>query len=103
MRPGKKWAWGHMTAQRIYVSGRVQRVGYRDWAVRLAKQLGVRGWVRNLNDGRVELLAEGDDEALTSLTEALREGPPMAVVDHVEAFQTAGDKHAKGFTKRFTA
>ncbi|MDG2532639.1 acylphosphatase [Sphingomonas sp. HITSZ_GF] len=92
-----------MTAQRIYVSGRVQRVGYRDWAVRLAKQLGVRGWVRNLNDGRVELLAEGDDEALVSLTEALREGPPMAVVDNVEAFQTAGDKHAKGFTKRFTA
>ncbi|MEP9360836.1 acylphosphatase [Sphingomonas sp. KR3-1] len=92
-----------MTAQRILVSGRVQRVGYRDWAVRLAKQLGVKGWVRNLNDGRVELLAEGDDEALVSLTEALREGPPMAVVDHVEAFQSPGDRHAKGFTKRFTA
>lgn len=92
-----------MTAQRILVSGRVQRVGYRDWTVRLAKQLGVKGWVRNLNDGRVELLAEGDDEALVSLTEALREGPPLAVVDHVEAFQSAGDKHAKGFTKRFTA
>jgi acylphosphatase len=92
-----------MTAQRILVSGRVQRVGYRDWAVRLAKELGVKGWVRNLNDGRVELLAEGDDDMLASLTEALREGPPMAVVDHVEAFQSAGDKHAKGFTKRFTA
>lgn len=92
-----------MTAQRILVSGRVQRVGYRDWAVRLAKELGVKGWVRNLNDGRVELLAEGEDDALVSLTEALREGPPMAVVDHVEAFQSAGDKHAKGFTKRFTA
>lgn len=92
-----------MTAQRILVSGRVQRVGYRDWTVRLAKQLGVKGWVRNLNDGRVELLAEGDDEALVSLAEALREGPPLAVVEHVEAFQTTGDKHAKGFTKRFTA
>jgi acylphosphatase len=92
-----------MTAQRILVSGRVQRVGYRDWAVRLAKQLGVKGWVRNLNDGRVELLAEGDDEVLVSLAEALREGPPLAVVDHVEAFQSSGDKHAKGFTKRFTA
>jgi acylphosphatase len=51
----------------------------------------------------VELLAEGDDEVLVSLAEALREGPPLAVVDHVEAFQSSGDKHAKGFTKRFTA
>lgn len=92
-----------MTAQRIYVSGRVQRVGYRDWAVRTAKQLGVKGWVRNLKDGRVELLAEGNEEAIGALAEACREGPPMAVVDHVEAFQTAEDRNAKGFTKRFTA
>jgi acylphosphatase len=92
-----------MTAQRIIVSGRVQRVGYRDWTVRVAQQLGVRGWVRNLRDGRVELLAEGDEEALGALAEALREGPPMARVDHVEAQQASGDKHAKGFTKRFTA
>jgi len=92
-----------MTAQRIFVSGRVQRVGYRDWAVRTAQRLGVKGWVRNLADGRVEMLAEGDEAALGALAEACREGPPMAVVEHVEAYQTAEDKHAKGFTKRFTA
>lgn len=92
-----------MTAQRIYVSGRVQRVGYRDWAVRTAQRRGVRGWVRNLSDGRVELLAEGDDDAIGALAEACREGPPLAQVDHVEAHATAEDRHAKGFTKRFTA
>ncbi len=94
---------GNMTAQRIYVSGRVQRVGYRDWAVRTAKRLGVRGWVRNLRDGRVELLAEGEDDALGQLAEACRDGPPMAQVDHLEAVAAPEDKNAKGFTKRFTA
>ena len=92
-----------MTAQRIYVSGRVQRVGYRDWVVRTAQRLGVKGWVRNLNDGRVELLAEGEEEALGALADACREGPPLAHVEHVEAFLAEGEKPAKGFTKRFTA
>jgi acylphosphatase len=92
-----------MTAQRIYVSGRVQRVGYRDWVVRTARQLGVRGWVRNLNDGRVELLADGDDDAVGALTEACREGPPLADVAHVEAVAAESDRNARGFTKRFTA
>lgn len=92
-----------MTTQRIYVSGRVQGVSYRDWVVRTAQRFGLIGWVRNLRDGRVEILADGEDEALGQLVDACREGPPLARVEHVEAVPDTIDKRCKGFTKRFTA
>lgn len=92
-----------MAQQRILVSGRVQGVGYRDWVVRTAQRSGLTGWVRNLRDGRVEILAAGEDTALGLLVEACREGPPLARVEHVESVQVAEDKAHKGFTKRFTA
>ncbi|MFA5965410.1 MAG: acylphosphatase [Sphingomonas sp.] len=63
--------------QRLLVSGRVQRVGYRDWTVRNARELGLTGWVRNLTDGRVEILAEGDEASLGKLLDALRAGPAL--------------------------
>ena len=88
--------------QRLLVSGRVQRVGYRDWTIRHAKALGLTGWVRNLSDGRVEVLADGDEEALAQLFEALRTGPRLATVEHVEALGAEHEKTVKGFTKRFT-
>ncbi|MEG3175026.1 acylphosphatase [Sphingomonas sp. RB3P16] len=91
-----------MTMQRVFVSGKVQRTGYRDWAVRKAHDLGVTGWVRNLNDGRVELLVVGDDRAVAEMTDACRHGPDHARVDHVEAL-AADERAPKGFTKRFTA
>ncbi len=91
-----------MTVQRVFVSGRVQRTGYRDWAVRRAHDFGLAGWLRNLKDGRVELLIVGEDAAVTAMVDACREGPPAARVDHVEA--RADDERApKGFTKRFMA
>ncbi|MHA6723699.1 acylphosphatase [Sphingomonas sp. RS2018] len=88
--------------QRILVSGRVQQVGYRDYMVRKAQALGVRGWVRNLTDGRVEMLADGDDAAIEAFLAATREGPAMARVDDVVTVPT-DDRAVKGFTKRFTA
>lgn len=91
-----------MAARRLLIEGRVQRVGYRDWAVRMARQLGVVGWVRNLQDGRVEILADGDDLALDSFVESCREGPPHAEVVRVDAMP-AERGNVKGFTKRFTA
>uniref|UniRef100_UPI0035CAA642 acylphosphatase n=1 Tax=uncultured Sphingomonas sp. TaxID=158754 RepID=UPI0035CAA642 len=88
--------------QRVFVSGKVQRVGYRDWAVRTALKLGVTGWVRNLHDGRIEMLLAGDDAAIAAMTDACREGPAPARVDHVDT--RADDERApKGFTRRFTA
>lgn len=90
-----------MVTQRIFVSGRVQGVSYRDWTVRTAQRLGLVGWVRNLTDGRVEILAEGEEDAIGKLVDACREGPPLARVDNVSAVPDT-DKPCKGFTKRFT-
>ena len=87
--------------QRLLVSGRVQQVGYRDYMVRRAGALGVTGWVRNLRDGRVEILACGSDEALAAFVEAGHSGPPLARVDAVDVSPTT-DAPVKGFTKRFT-
>jgi acylphosphatase len=92
-----------MATQRIMVSGRVQGVGYRDWVVRTAQRTGLTGWVRNVRDGRVEILASGDDDIVAKLVEGCREGSPLARVEHVEAFAADDEKQAKGFTKRFTA
>lgn len=89
--------------QRLLVSGRVQRVGYRDWTVRNARELGLTGWVRNLSDGRVEILADGDEVALGKLLDALRSGPRLAEVENVETLPATEEKAVKGFTKRFTA
>ncbi|WP_448664557.1 acylphosphatase [Sphingomonas sp. CJ20] len=94
---------GIMASKRIIVSGRVQGVGYRDWVVRTAQRNGLTGWVRNTKDGRVEILASGEDEPLSALVEAAREGPEMAKVTNVEAFAADDEKAHKGFTKRFTA
>jgi acylphosphatase len=92
-----------MTTKRIFVTGRVQGVGYRDWVVRTAQRTGITGWVRNVRDGRVEILASAEDEVLDQLLEGLNGGPPLARVDHVEAYAAENERSAKGFTKRFTA
>lgn len=92
-----------MTIKRIFVTGRVQAVGFRDWVVRAAKAEGVTGWVRNRNDGSVEMVASGDEDAVNRFAEACREGPALARVDHVEVEAADNEKPGKGFTKRFTA
>lgn len=66
------------------ISGRVQGVWYRQSTFEKATSLGVYGWVRNLPDGRVELLAEGSKPALEALLAWAHEGPPMATVENVE-------------------
>ncbi len=66
------------------VSGRVQGVFFRMFVVREAKALGVAGRVRNLPDGRVEVIAEGEKEKLNKLIEKLRQGPPAAIVEKVQ-------------------
>jgi acylphosphatase len=71
-------------ARRFVVSGRVQGVGFRYFTQDAARREGVAGLVRNLLDGRVEVLAEGDEEALRRLEQAIRRGPSRARVEHVE-------------------
>jgi acylphosphatase len=87
---------GHdtMAANRYLIDGRVQGVGYRYFVQREADRLGVSGFVRNLADGRVEVVAEGSDEALASLEARLKEGPAFSSVSHVEraAIARRGDQ-----------
>ena len=70
-------------ARRFLIGGRVQGVGFRWFTYDAARREGVTGWVRNLPDGRVEALVEGDAEAVTRVERALRMGPPSARVDTV--------------------
>ena len=72
-----------IVARRLLISGRVQGVGFRWFAHDAAVREGVAGWVRNLPDGRVEALVEGDAEAVTRVERALRSGPRGARVDNV--------------------
>jgi acylphosphatase len=72
-------------AARLYlVRGRVQGVGYRDFAQRAASALGLTGYARNLDDGRVEVYAAGPADKLSELAGALRKGPRMADVRGVD-------------------
>jgi acylphosphatase len=68
---------------RISVSGRVQGVGYRAFTIRAATERGLVGGVKNCEDGRVELEAEGPKDRITSLIEALKIGPPASRVTDV--------------------
>jgi len=87
--------------RRIFISGKVHNVGYRAWAIRRAQELRLAGWVRNMKDGRVEILAAGDEDAMSMLIEECRTGSEFSRVDTVVA-EVATDRMPKGFTKRFT-
>ena len=69
---------------RMRISGRVQGVFFRAYTRDEARRLGLKGWVRNLPDGRVEVLAQGNSEQLGSLESFCRKGPPHARVQDVE-------------------
>jgi acylphosphatase len=75
-----------MDHQRVHarVRGRVQGVGFRFFTEDRAAELGVTGWVRNLPDGSVELMAEGPRTDLERLIAAVRRGPPASRVHDVE-------------------
>ena len=69
----------------MWISGRVQGVFFRDHTRRWAASMGLSGWVRNLPDGRVEALVEGEKEKILSLEGRLKEGPPLSRVVSVQA------------------
>jgi acylphosphatase len=68
----------------VVISGRVQGVCYRQAAFQKAVELGLKGWVRNLNNGRVEAIFEGEEKLVNEMLEWCKEGPTMARVSHVE-------------------
>jgi acylphosphatase len=81
-------------ARRYLVRGHVQGVGFRYFAEHAASQIGVRGWVRNLDDGRVEVYAVGTEEQLSELAGALHRGPRFADVRGVEEQEAAVQQYA---------
>ncbi len=71
-----------------FVSGRVQGVCFRMYTQKEAAALGLTGWVRNLPDGRVEVMASGEEEQLNQLQEWLKQGPEMAKVTKIDLKNT---------------
>ena len=87
---------------RLYarIGGRVQGVGFRYYAERQARRLGLTGWVRNLPDGDVELVAEGDEDSLQKMLTWCHAGPPSAAVTHVQTDWTAAQGEFAEFRVR---
>ena len=91
-----------MISRRLLITGRVQGVFYRGWAVETAQTLGVVGWVRNLRTGEVELVATGSADAVDALIERCRQGPSAARVDDIAIEELPVEPH-QGFNQRPTA
>lgn len=89
--------------QRLHatVHGRVQGVSFRHYTMLRAREIGVSGWVRNLPDGAVEVIAEGGRDQLDDLLAFLRQGPPAARVLEVDVLWGAATGEFDGFGIRF--
>jgi acylphosphatase len=89
-----------IVARRFLISGQVQGVGFRMFAEARAAREGVHGYAQNLSDGRVEVLAEGDEESVDRLERALRRGPVAARVDTFVVEPVEPTRRATGFSTR---
>ena len=87
-------------ARRYLISGRVQGVGFRVFAESAAQREGVHGWVRNLPDRRVEVVCQGEADAIERFERAIRQGPPGARVDRVDTDSTSLTIPETGFDIR---
>lgn len=90
------------TAIHAIVTGRVQGVGFRYFVQREASRLGLVGWVRNLAEGNVEVLAQGEPKAVDALVAKLRQGPSLAWVQHLVATPRKPDSSLLTFEIRST-
>jgi acylphosphatase len=89
-----------LIARHFRIAGRVQGVGFRYYAERVALREGLSGYVRNLPDGSVEAMVEGDAESVTRFDIAIRQGPPGARVREVETTEMAPTGRPTGFMVR---
>jgi acylphosphatase len=89
-----------LVARRFLISGRVQGVGFRFFAEDRALLEGVNGWVRNLPDGRVEALVEGDEGSVDRVEAALRRGPAGARIEGFAVEPAVPTGRAIGFSIR---
>lgn len=82
-----------MRCVRVTISGHVQGVFFRTSCARLARDLGVAGWIRNRPDGDVEAVFEGPDDTVDRLVAWCREGPPHAQVERVDVVDEPASGH----------
>ncbi len=97
MRSSPAYTVAMLAARRFLVSGRVQGVGFRYFAQEAALVEGLSGWVRNLPGGGVEVLAEGDAQALDRFALKLARGPALATVESVETSEETPHGRGGGF------
>ena len=93
-----------MAAKRIHaiVKGKVQGVFYREFARREAEAIGVSGFARNLKDGNVEIVAEGEERQLKEFERKFRKGPLMAFITGVDIKEEQATGEFDGFDVRFS-
>ncbi|WP_420605226.1 acylphosphatase [Novosphingopyxis sp.] len=89
----------NIVARRLTVHGRVQGVFYRNWTLAAARDLGLTGWVRNRDDGTVEVHVEGEAAAIERLVALAHDGPPAADVARIES-EEVGAQGFDNFDKR---
>ncbi|HEY1607125.1 MAG TPA: acylphosphatase [Allosphingosinicella sp.] len=80
-----------MIGRRLRITGRVQGVFYRGWAIEQAHALGLKGWIRNRRDGSVEAMAFGEPRAVDAFIAKCRGGSPSAQVERVDVEAADGD------------
>ena len=90
-----------MKRAHVFYSGRVQGVGFRITAEEAARNLGVVGWVKNLRDGRVELVAEADQETLEQLLNDIRAGSMKNFITQVEISWSSASETFDDFEIRY--
>ena len=81
----------------VIVLGQVQGVGYRAWTRRTAQERGIFGWVRNMPDGSVEAILEGDRDVVGAMVEAMKRGPNLAEVTTVNCTLQINYENLKDF------
>jgi len=90
-----------LRAARLKITGRVQNVGYRRHVLDKAQELGVAGFIENLEDGMVRLIAQAEDEVLEQFLQAVRNPPPPAIVRSVEELPARPDRKLKSFRIKY--
>lgn len=85
----------------VYISGRVQGVGFRHFVLTKARELGLKGWVRNLYDGRVEAVFVGNKNDVEQMLKLIKKGPRWARVDNVRVLNEEIKDEFDTFQVRF--
>lgn len=90
-----------MKTVHVIVEGRVQGVFFRDYTLRQARNLKLKGWAKNLTDGSVEIIISGSEQHVDAMIDWLHEGSPLAVVSSVNVEEILPTEKLTGFEIRY--